>query len=225
MTFRDVQRELRKVADPEKAKLYAGYFQTKKGQYAEGDKFLGVTVPVQRKIARKFFDLPLAEISKLLKSGLHEDRFTALVILVAKSKSDPVNTAKFYLNHTKHINNWDLVDTSAPYILGPVATKSTLYKLAKSRNLWERRIAVLAAGYGIRNGDYANTLKIAEMLLRDTHDLIHKATGWMLREIGKKDVTVLERFLAKHASVMPRTMLRYAIERLSEAKRKRYLRL
>ena len=225
MTAADVQRALRKVADPEKAKAYARFFKTGKGEYGEGDQFLGITVPAQRKVASRFFDLKLAEISKLLKSGFHEDRFTALVILVAKSKSDPVNTAKYYLAHTKYINNSDLVDTSATYIMGPIIKRSVLYKLAKSKNLWERRLAIVASGYGIRNHDFVATLKIAEMLLSDPHDLIHKATGWMLREVGKKYVATLERFLAKHASVMPRTMLRYAIEKFPETKRKMYLKI
>jgi len=216
-----VQKALRDAANPEKAKLYAGYFRTGKGEYGEGDKFLGITVPIQRKIARQFTGLPLVEISKLLKSDFHEDRFTALVILQAKNPSKEI--AKFYLAHTKYINNWDLVDTSAPRILGPVADRAVLYKLAKSRSLWERRIAIITTGYYIWQSDFNDTLKISEMLLGDPHHLIHKAVGWMLREVGKRDVKVLEKFLSAHAGRMPRVMLRYAIEKFPEPKRKEYL--
>ena len=230
MNARDVQRVLRKLANHKKAKLYAGYFKTGKGEYGEGDKFLGITVPVQRTVARQFADLPLSEIAKLLKSHVHEDRFTALEILKMKPISKAI--AAFYLKHTKYINNWDLVDTSAPYILGPVVDRKILYKLATSKNLWERRIAIVTTQYFIRRGDFADTLKIAEILLHDSQDpvklrhgasLIHKATGWMLREVGNRDVKVLEQFLATHAPRMHRTMLRYAIEKFPQEKRKKYL--
>lgn len=225
MTARDVQRELRKLANPEKAKIYARYFKTGKGQYGDGDQFLGITVPQQRAVAHRFLDLSLSEIARLLKSPVHEDRFTALEILVAQYEQAKNKKAfvDFYLKNTKHINNWDLVDTSAPYILGPTIKKRVLYKLAKSKNIWERRIAIVTTQYFIRAGDYADTLKIATILLRDKHDLIHKATGWMLREVGKKITAVLEKFLATHASVMPRTTLRYAIEKFPLKKRKQYL--
>ena len=230
MNARDVQRALRKVANFEKAQTHARFFKTKKGEYGEGDKFLGIIVPVQRTIARQFADLPLSEIAKLLKSPVHEDRFTALEILKMKPISKAI--AAFYLKHTKYINNWDLVDTSAPYILGPVVDRKILYKLATSKNLWERRIAIVTTQYFIRRGDFADTLKIAEILLHDSQDpvklrhgasLIHKATGWMLREVGNRDVKVLEQFLATHAPRMHRTMLRYAIEKFPQEKRKKYL--
>ena len=216
-----VQKALRDAANPEKAKLYAGYFRTGKGEYGEGDKFLGITVPIQRKIARQFTGLPLVEISKLLKSDFHEDRFTALVILQAKNPSKEI--AKFYLAYTKYINNWDLVDTSAPRILGPVADRAVLYKLAKSRSLWERRIAIITTGYYIWQSDFNDTLKISEMLLGDPHHLIHKAVGWMLREIGKRNLNRELEFLNKHHRKMPRTMLRYSIERLDREKKSYYL--
>ena len=223
MTARDVQKALRKVADPKKVPIYQCFFKTGKGEYGAGDRFLGITVPVQRTIARQFIDLPLSEISKLLKSPIHEDRLTALEILKAKKLSPAI--INFYLKHTQYINNWDLVDTSAPYILGPLVDRKILYKLAQSKNLWKRRIAIVTTQYFIRNGDFADSIKIAQMLLGDSHDLIHKATGWMLREVGKKDLAVLEKFLTKHASRMPRTMLRYAIEKFSEAKRQEYLKV
>lgn len=225
MTALDVQRALRKVANPTKAKIHAGFFKTYKGGYGEGDQFLGITVPVQRNVAYQFADLPLTEIAKLLKSPVHEDRFTALEILVIQSEKSKNKKpfSDFYLKNTRGINNWDLVDTSAPYILGPVVNPETLYKLARSKNIWERRIAIVATQYFIQSGNFLHTLKIATLLLHDIHDLIHKATGWMLREVGKKDTATLERFLAKHARTMPRTMLRYAVEKFPEAKRKMYL--
>ncbi len=227
MRASDLQKALRKEANPERAKLSARYFKTGKGEYGEGDVFLGLTVPQQRAIARGFYDMSLADIAMLLKSPVHEDRFTALVILVEQSKrsseNDKAKIARFYLKNARRINNWDLVDTSAPQILGPVVTRAMLVRLASSRNLWERRIAILATFYGIARGEFTDALAIAEWLLKDPHDLIHKAVGWMLREIGKRDRVVLERFLAEHASGMPRTMLRYAIERFTPAERKRYM--
>ena len=227
MIAHNVQQALRKAANPKKVAVYSRFFKTGKGEYGEGDRFLGITVHVQRKIAYQFAELPLPEIAKLLKSNVHEDRFTALEILVAQSERADSKGKKaiadFYLKNTEGINNWDLVDTSAPYILGQMIHKKILYKLVRSKNIWERRIAIVTTFHFIKNDQFTDTLKIAEMLLDDTHDLIHKATGWMLREVGKRNVEALEQFLAKYASRMPRTMLRYAIEKFSDKKRKQYL--
>ena len=233
MTHRDVQQALRKIADPKRATSSARFFKTGKGEYGEGDKFLGIRVPNQRAIAHRHLDLPRSEISKLLAGAYHEDRFTALEILVAQyeraTRADQAQIVKFYLAHTNRINNWDLVDTSAPYILGhylfykPKEMK-ILKKLAASNNIWERRIAIIATLYFIGKGRFDETIALAAQLLRDKHDLIQKAVGWALREVGKRDANVLEKFLATRASRMPRTMLRYAIEKLTKEKRDLYLR-
>lgn len=224
MTARIVQRTLRKLRDPQRAKASAWFFKTGKGEYGEGDQFLGIKVPDQRKVAHRFIALPLSEIKKLLQSPVHEDRFVALEILVAQYERDAsLSIPRFYLANTRYINNWDLVDTSAPYILGPTVTRQTLLKLARSKNMWERRIAIVATFFHIKDKRFADALTVARMLLSDTHDLIHKAVGWMLREVGKQDVSVLETFLEKHIQDMPRTMLRYAIEKFPPAKRKAYL--
>lgn len=227
-----IRRELRRVADEDKAHLYASFFKTGKGEYGEGDIFIGVTVPKQRVIAKKYSALPLAEISLLLKSSCHEERLTALIILVGQyKKADPFvqkQIYNFYLAHTKSINNWDLVDLSAHAILGEhlvSGDRKILYALARSKNVWSRRIAIIATATFIRRGDFADTLAIAEILLSDKHDLIHKAVGWMLREVGKRNQQVLEEFLIKHISAIPRTTLRYAIERLPQEKRIQYLRM
>ena len=240
MTFLDVKKELNKLANPAKAKLLAGYFKTKKGEYGEGDIFLGLTVPLQRGIARRFKDLKLTEISKLLKSPIHEYRLTALEILVmqyeyAQKNKDLVVCEKivnFYLNNTKYINNWDLVDLSASYLLGDwllnnktktKVNREILYKLVRSNNIWERRISIVSTFAFIRAGQFSDSLKLARILLRDEHDLMHKAVGWMLREVGKKNQAVLVSFLDEYAAQMPRTMLRYAIEKFPEATRKTYM--
>ena len=236
LTANSVVKELKKLGSPKKAKASAWFFKTGEGHYGHGDVFFGVTVPEQRKIAKKYADLPdfpIGEIGKLLKSKVHECRLTALLILVMRYKAADKKTkeriAKFYLSNAKRVNNWDLVDSSAPYIPGPYLldknskNRRVLYKLAKSENLWERRIAVLATYAFIQKGEYADTLKIAEVLLKDKHDLIHKATGWMLREAGKMSLPTEEKFLKKYAAAMPRTMLRYAIEKFPEKKRKFYL--
>ena len=227
-----VKRELKKISAPEKARASAWFFKTGKGEYGYGDVFYGVTVPEQRKIAGKFADLPLAEIGKLLKNKVHECRLTALFILVGKFKKaktiEQNKIAKFYIAHKKYINNWDLVDSSAPYILGRYfldKDKEILYKLARSKSLWDRRIAVLSAGGFIRENRFEDVLRISEILLGDKHDLVHKAVGWMLREVGKRSAETEEKFLKKHAGAMPRTMLRYAIEKFSSEKRKYYLHL
>src|SRR3989344_615243 len=209
----EIKKELRKEADKNKAKILAGYFKTGKGEYGEGDVFLGIVVPEQRKIAKKFSNLPLSEIQKLLNSKIHEHRFTALEILVmqfAKSnEKDRKNIVNFYLKNKKYVNNWDLVDTSAPYLLGEYLVdkpKEVLYKLAKSKNLWERRIAIVSTFYFISKGDVSETFKIAKVWLHDRGDLIHKAVGWALREAGKKNERQLVKFLEEKGSKMPRTM-------------------
>ena len=225
-----IEKDLKAAAVPSKAKILAGYFKTYSGGYGEGDKFLGITVPVQRKIAKKHTGTSLDDISKLLGSGIHEHRFTALEILVMKFHAGDAKERKiifdFYLKHTHGVNNWDLVDTSAPYIVGEYLldkNRAVLYKLAKSKNVWERRIAIVATYTLIRNNLLGDTFKIAEILLKDDHDLIHKAVGWMLRETGKKNQPAEEEFLKKHFRNMPRTMLRYAIEKFDPTKKAYYM--
>ena len=234
----DVRKELQNLADPDKAAILQWFFKTGLGQYGEGDIFIGVMVPHSRQVAKKFSQLPLVEVKTLLYSHIHEERLVALLILVWRyssalgNREEKEEIVKFYLDNIKQVNNWDLVDLSAPNILGAYLMvdkrddrrRKLLYKLAKSENVWERRIAIVATHHFIRNGDFSDTLQIAEMLLQDRHDLIHKAAGWMLREVGKRDSAAEEAFLEKHCSVMPRTMLRYAIERLPESKRRRYTR-
>lgn len=219
------------LADPEAARFLQGFFKTGPGQYAEGDRFLGIRVPALRRLARELRGLALPDAVELLRSPMHEERLLALLILDdAYARGDRATrsaVARLYLRHTRFINNWDLVDASAPYILGPHLEhrdRRVLVRLARSRSLWERRIAVVATFHFIRQHDFADTLRLAELLLGDRHDLIHKAVGWMLREVGKRDVATLESFLHLHAGRMPRTMLRYAIERLPEAARRRYMR-
>ena len=234
MKAADVRKELKSMADPDKAAILQRFFKTRPGQYGEGDIFIGVMVPQSRQVTKKFSQLPLGEVRTLLYSRIHEERLVALLILVWRyssasiSREEKEEIVKFYLDNIKQVNNWDLVDLSAPNILGAHLLverddrRRLLYTLAGSENVWERRIAIMATQHFIRNGDFSDTLKIAEMLLHDRHDLIHKAAGWMLREVGKRDAAVEEAFLEKHCSVMPRMMLRYAIERLPESKRRRY---
>ncbi len=225
-----ITKELAGLNNPENAALSAGFFKTGPGQYGEGDVFLGITVPEQRKIAKKYVDLSQSDIQTLLLNKIHEFRLVALFILVLQyskaAEKGKKGIVDFYLKNSKHVNNWDLVDSSAGYILGDYLLdldKNILYKLAKSDNIWERRIAIIATQGFIRKGTYDETLKIAEMLLIDKHDLIHKAVGWMLREVGNRDMKVEEKFLDKHYQKMPRTMLRYAIERLEKPKREFYM--
>ena len=232
MKAADIRRELKSMADPNKAAIMQRFFKTGPGQYGEGDIFIGVMVPQSRRVAKKFCQLPLGEVRTLLYSHIHEERLVALLILAWRygtaSSREKEDIVKFYLDHIKQVNNWDLVDLSAPNILGAHLVdrdnrqRRLLYRLTKSENVWERRIAILATYHFIRNGYFSDTLKIAEMLLQDRHDLMHKAAGWMLREVGKRDAAAEEAFLEKHCNVMPRMMLRYAIERLPENKRRRY---
>jgi 3-methyladenine DNA glycosylase AlkD len=231
MTVSKVKQELKKAANPEKAIILSRFFKTGVGQYGEGDKFLGVVVPAQRIVAKKFKDLPLAEVDQLLQSPYHEHRLTALLILVEQFKNaaeaEQAKLVKFYLAKTKFINNWDLVDLSTPKILGEwlVAHPDSklLEKLADSKNLWERRIAVLACFAFIRRGELKQIFYLAEKLMDDKHDLMHKAIGWMLREAGKRDEKALRKFLDKYCCKMPRTMLRYAIEKFGEEERRKFL--
>ena len=227
----DLQNELVEASDPQRAKNLTWFFKTGKGQYGEGDEFCGITVPVQRKIARRYRHLRLTDVKKLLKSRMHEHRFTGLEILVFQYEAaDAAARQKifnFYLENTPRINNWDLVDTSAPYIVGQhllSRPRRILYRLAKSSNLWERRIAMVSTMAFIAQNDLEDTFAIAALLLNDEHDLIHKAIGWMLREAGKRSQPALLDFLKRNYAAMSRTALRYAIERLPEAQRKRALR-
>lgn len=227
-----IEQELKKHANPQRAAVSRRFFKTGSGEYGEGDEFLGITVPQQRVVALLHLDVPLKEISRLLKSRIHEHRFTALEILVAKYEQSKVEKEKakivgFYLKHRLCINNWDLVDTSVEYILGDFLwkkDKSVLYDLARSKSVWERRMGIIATFAFIKRNTYTDTVRIATILLHDTHDLIHKAVGWMLREVGKRDESVLLAFLDKYCIVMPRTMLRYAIERLPKRTQRYYLR-
>lgn len=225
-----IKNDLQECANPEKAKILSGFFKTGKGQYGEGDIFLGITVPEQRRIARKYSALSLRGLRALLSSRIHEHRLVALLILTEQyRKGDNGNKKEifdFYLGKTRHINNWDLVDLSAPNILGDHLLdkdRSVLCQLAESESLWERRMAIMATFAFIKRNDFEDTLRVSTLLLHDTHDLIHKAVGWMLREIGKRDRKTEEEFLRKHCREMPRTMLRYAIERFDEEKRNAYL--
>ncbi len=225
-----LQQDLRKEADPAKKKVLQKFFKTGPGEYGEGDVFLGLTVPKIRKVVQQYKQLALSDIETLLNSEIHEERLCALLILVHKyQKGTPEEKEAvydFYLKNAKKVNNWDLVDSSAEKIMGPHLLnkdKDILYKLVKSDNLWERRIAIMTTFHFIKNNKFEDTLKLSEMLITDPHDLIHKAVGWMLREVGKRDQELEETFLKKHYKAMPRTMLRYAIEKFDEKKRKFYM--
>jgi 3-methyladenine DNA glycosylase AlkD len=238
-----LKRDLKSLANPAKAKFFPRFFKAGPGEYAEGDKFIGATVPNCRIVAKKYKDLSLSDIEKLIASPIHEERLVALLILVdqyrkGKEKEKP-EIYNFYLNHTKYINNWDLVDLSCSRIVGEylynnphyTTTKrgekfksvAILYHLAKSKSLWERRISIISTAQFIWHGKFNETLKISKILLSDKHDLIHKAVGWMLREVGKRKVQLLEKFLKDNYVNIPRTTLRYAIERFPEKKRLAYL--
>ena len=231
-----VKRDLKKLSNPKKAKTHQRFFKTGPGEYGEGDIFIGLTVSEQRKVAKKYKDLSLKELQKLITSKIHEHRLVSLLILrIQYEKGDSGlqnRLVKFYLKNKKHINNWDLVDLSASYILGNYllnkntnASKKVLCKLAKSNSLWDKRIAIISTHAFIRAEKFSDTKKLAKILLNDSHDLIHKAVGWMLREMGKKDESELLKFLDEHTTKMPRTMLRYSLERLPEKKRKYYMKL
>jgi 3-methyladenine DNA glycosylase AlkD len=239
----ELQRELKKLADPKRAEILQKFFKTGKGEYGEGDIFIGVTVPKIREIAKKYSSIDLKQLEGLIKSKIHEERLLALLILV--DKYETTNHKKivlhFYIKNIKYINNWDLIDLSAPEIVGRhlfsnsririiIANKNflatpqqILKELAKSESIWERRISIISTFAFIKNRQFAHSLRIAEMLMNDKHDLIHKAVGWMLREIGKRDLQTEIEFLDKHYKKMPRTMLRYAIEKFPEKQRAAYL--
>jgi 3-methyladenine DNA glycosylase AlkD len=230
MRIDKIKNDLRQHRNQQKADELLRFFKTGPGQYGEGDKFIGVTVPTIRTIAKRYTDIELTEAEAILKSPIHEERFLALVLFVQRfKKSEEKDRRKIYqsyLAHTQYINNWDLVDTSAEHIVGAFLydkDKKPLFALAKSKSLWERRVAVIATFYFIRRNRFDETLELAHMLLTDREDLIHKAVGWMLREIGKRDMSAEEIFLKKYHPVMPRVMLRYAIEKFPEPKRKEYL--
>jgi 3-methyladenine DNA glycosylase AlkD len=224
-----VKAELHRLGDKKKAKILQGFFKTGPGEYGEGDVFIGVKVPELRRLSKRY-DLSMTATRELLKSPFHEERLLALFILIrVYSKADQVTKRRIYelyLQSTRYINNWDLVDTSAPHIVGDYLmnrSRKPLYRLAKSKSIWERRIAILSTFRFIKQHEYEDALEISSTLLDDDEDLIHKAVGWMLREIGNRDITAEERFLKKCYKRMPRTMLRYAIERFPETKRQRYL--
>ena len=230
LTARTALRELRSLGNAEDARFLQRFFKTGEGEYGAGDVFLGIRVPATRQLAKRYRELSLAELAKLIHAKEHEARLLALIILTMQYKRGDEDTQQqifdLYLAHTSRINNWDLVDVSAPGIVGAhlyERDRVVLDELAASASLWERRIAVLATAWFIKRGDYQPTLRIARLLLKDEHDLIHKAVGWMLREVGKQDGAVLLGFLDRYARTMPRTMLRYAIEKLDAGQRARYM--
>lgn len=226
-TYTQIVRELRSLSNEEKILVLPRFFKTGKGEYGEGDKFIGVTVPDTRKTAKKFKDISFDVIEMLLESEWHECRLCALLILVEKYSKAPDEIMEFYLSHTDGINNWDLVDLSAPYILGDYLKDKTnrkiLYDFADSSVLWKQRIAVVSTLMLIRNNQFDDTIRLAEILLHTKHDLMQKAIGWMLREVGKRNQDILVAFLEKHKKEMPRTMLRYAIEKFPEHQRKYFM--
>jgi 3-methyladenine DNA glycosylase AlkD len=231
MTVRNIRRKLQQLGSEEKAKVLQRFFKTGPGEYGEGDVFIGVRVPDLRKLVKEYQDIRIKEVMQLLRSTIHEERLFALLILVSKFSKGNETVKKriyeLYLQHTQFINSWDLVDGSAHQIVGAFLmdkSKDPIYHLAKSNSLWERRIAILSTFHFIKHDNYSETLKISKILLTDDQDLIHKAVGWMLREIGKRHILTEEIFLKKYYKRIPRTMLRYAIEKFPESKRKKYLR-
>ena len=230
MTLTKLREEISKEKDEKRAEVNKRFFKTGKGEYGEGDIFIGLSVPKSRKIAIKYSALSLGEVQKLLSSKIHEERLIALEILVYKYENNLEDRKKifeFYLANTKFINNWDLVDLSAEYIVGDYLfdkDKKILYELVKSPSLWERRISIISSFNFIKRRKFEDSLKLSKILLNDSHDLIHKAVGWMLREIGKRDEEILRKFLNDNYDKMPRTMLRYAIERFSDEERKGFMR-
>ncbi len=224
------RRHLAALADADYARGFQRFFKTGPGEYGEGDRFHGIKVPPLRLAARQFHDLPHDEVKKLLDSPMHEERLLALLIWVGQFRrgkpADQKRIYQSYLAATRRINNWDLVDSSAEHIVGAYLferSRAPLARLARSKSLWERRIAIIATFHFIRRGEFSSTIELAERLLADQHDLIHKAVGWMLREVGKRDEAVLRRFLDEHRHHMPRTALRYAIERFAPSTRAAYL--
>jgi 3-methyladenine DNA glycosylase AlkD len=230
MLVQNIQRKIQELGNSEKAKVLQRFFKTGPGEYGEGDVFVGVKVPELRKLAKEYQEITVKEVKQLLRSAIHEERLLALFILVLKyskgNETEKKRIYELYLKSTQFINSWDLVDSSAHHIIGAFLvdkSKEPLYSLAKSMNLWERRISIISTFYFIKHDKYAETLKISEILLTDEQDLIHKAVGWMLREVGKRHMPTEEKFLRKYYKRMPRTMLRYAIEKFPEDKRQGYL--
>ena len=226
----NIQSELRQLGNKEIAEHSQRFFKTGNEQYGAGDKFLGIRVPALRRLVKKYKEVSIDETFQLLKSQFHEERLLSLLILVDIFKKAKKEDKKFvytrYVNNTRYINNWDLVDCSAEHIVGAYlwrVDKRPIYNFASSKSLWERRISIMSTFHYIKHNEFIETLKISKVLLYDEEDLIHKAVGWMLREIGKQNIEVEEEFLKKYYNEMPRTMLRYAIERFPEEKRKNYL--
>lgn len=230
MSLNEIRSRVKNASDPRQAQILQRFFKTGPGQYGEGDVFAGLKVPVSRSIAKNYTGISFEDLSGLISSVIHEERLISLFILIAKyKKADNVlkeRIYRFYIKHLKHVNNWDLVDLSAPNIIGTHLIdkdKDLLYSYAVSKNLWKRRIAIISTFTFIRNQDYFHTYAISDILINDKHDLIHKASGWMLRETGKRDYSLLEEYLIPRYNKMPRTMLRYAIERFPEKRRKEFL--
>ena len=230
MMLNKLKKELKENSDSKKAKLSQKYFKTGKGEYGEGQIFLGINTPKKREIAKKYVNLGLENLRKLLESNIHDEKFIALIILEHKYKNSDEKVKKeifdFYLNNLENINNWDLVDISCYKIIGDYLVdkkRDILYELAISENLWKRRISMISCFAFIRKDDLKDALKISKILIQDKHDLIHKAVGWMLREIGNKDKKILENFLEKNYKKIPRIMLRYSIEKFPENERKKWL--
>jgi 3-methyladenine DNA glycosylase AlkD len=230
MPVKEIKDKLKKLGNKKRAEQSRRYFKTGPGEYGEGDILVGIRVPELRKLSRAYRDIPLETTEKLLNSPIHEERLLALLILVMKYAGSDAGEQKriytLYLKNTRFVNNWDLVDASAHYIVGPFLTdknKRPLYRLAASKSIWDRRIAIMSTFHYIRQNIYSETLRIADTLICDKEDLIHKAVGWMLREVGKRDLQTEEEFLKHRYKDMPRTMLRYAIEKFPAAKRQRYL--
>lgn len=232
MSAEIIMKELARVASPEKAAFFPRFFKTGPGEYGEGDRFLGVTVPDQRRIARSHRETPLPEVVKLVSSPIHEHRLTGFILLTEQyRKADEEARGRIFAfcrKHVAQVNNWDIVDTMAPKIFGEhliahPELRKLLYTFAGDASVWKRRIAIISTQAFIRRGDFKDTLAIAELLLHDSHDLLHKAAGWMLREVGDRDLSVLESFLERNAGEMPRTMLRYAIEKLPAARRRYFM--
>jgi len=230
-TINMLRNEMNRMKDSKVAESSEWFFKTGPGEYGEGDQFIGIRVPVLRKLAKQYAQLSREELKSAIQSPIHEERLISLFILIGQYQKsaelkEQTSIFNFYIKHMKYVNNWDLVDSSAPYIIGAhllEKDKSILRNWAVNKNLWKRRIAIVSTFHFIKHAFYDDTLEISEMLMGDKEDLIHKATGWMLREVGKRDFARIENFINRHHSIMPRTMLRYAIERFPETKRKRYL--
>lgn len=230
MHLAQLQQELIQLANPQQQAILQRFFKTGVGEYGAGDVFLGIKVPVQRQLAKKYQNLPLSDIETLLQSHYHEYRFTALILLTTRylksDESTKIAIFNSYLKHIDSVNHWDLVDLSAPAIIGQHLLDKPrwlLYQLVQTDHLWHKRIAMVATLTFIKQGEFAETLQLAEHLLHEQHGLLHKASGWMLREVGKRDTVVLENFLQRFHHAMPRTMLRYAIEKFDEQRRNFYL--